>query len=478
MSDFESIGRTGDFKLDETLIIGVDGTPVDVTLQVAELEIIEDIENPHLQGTIAFFDQGNFQNLLPLIGNEILQLKIRTPGLDDNEDIIEALFFLDTMIGTKDINDNNRMHVFEFQSLECITNQRKSVKRTLKGTIADMIKTVLRNDLESTKDFYVDPCVGIKSIIAPDMSPFNFINMIQPQAVSKMYKNPTYMFFENMRGFHFRALESLYDIESHGDIMRGNYTTSTAAGLNRNKKGGIDALIEYSQMRDYTVNLAYDQTIDSKNGAYGSSLITHDIHNKTFTETSYNYLNSFEDEKHINSFFGKKQNPLYSKVAVNKFKSTASDVSQKSFYLPVSLADRDKRTDSHYYDHKTGHIFSAYNPDSWITKRTTMIHNFDAVSVSMFVDGHTMINAGNIVEVNIPYNSRNKGDEQLDKFFKGPMLVRNIKHMFDTGSGKHTMQMSCVKDCVEEELPGSPELFPVPDTYGKFRQLKPLNIEY
>jgi len=56
MSDFESIGRTGDFKLDETLIIGVDGTPVDVTLQVAELEIIEDIENPHLQGTIAFFD--------------------------------------------------------------------------------------------------------------------------------------------------------------------------------------------------------------------------------------------------------------------------------------------------------------------------------------------------------------------------------------------------------------------------------------
>ena len=114
-----------------------------------------------------------------MIGNEILQLKIRTPGLDDNEDIIEALFFLDTMIGTKDINDNNRMHVFEFQSLECITNQRKSVKRTLKGTIADMIKTVLRNDLESTKDFYVDPCVGIKSIIAPDMSPFNFINMIE-----------------------------------------------------------------------------------------------------------------------------------------------------------------------------------------------------------------------------------------------------------------------------------------------------------
>jgi len=477
MTDTESIGRTGDFRLDETKIITVDGTEIDVTMQVSEIEIVEDIENPHLTGTIAFLDQGNFQNLLPLIGNEILQLKLRTPGLNSNEDIIEALFFIDTLVGTKEVNDNNRAHVFDFQSLECITNQRKSVQRTLRGSISDIVKTILRTDLESTKDIYFDPSVGVKSIIAPDMAPFNFINMVLPQAVSSKYGNPSYMFFESLRGFHFRSLESLYDMTNGTSDLSGSYTTSTMSGLNRDRKGGTNPLIEYAQMRDYTVQLAYDQTLDSKNGAFGCNLTTHDIFNKTYTDTTYNYLTSFEDEKHINSFFGKKENPIYSKVAVNKFKNTASDVAQKSFYLPVSLADQNKRTDSHFSKHDGSYPFSAYNPDSWITKRTTMIHNFDAVSVSMVVDGHTMINAGDIVEVNIPYNSRNKGEEGLDKFFRGPMLVRNLKHMFNTGSGKHAMQLSCVKDCVENELPGDPEVFPVPDTFGKSKQLRPDNID-
>ena len=70
-----------------------------------------------------------------------------------------------------------------------------------------------------------------------------------------------------------------------------------------------------------------DSLSDSINGAYGSKVITHDIFNKIYSQTSYNYFESFEKEKHINYFNNRgKQSPIFSAVAIDDNKSTAADV--------------------------------------------------------------------------------------------------------------------------------------------------------
>ena len=66
-----------------------------------------------------------------------------------------------------------------------------------------------------------------------------------------------------------------------------------------------------------------DSLSDSINGAYGSKVITHDIFNKIYSQTSYNYFESFEKEKHINYFNNRgKQSPIFSAVAIDDNKIT------------------------------------------------------------------------------------------------------------------------------------------------------------
>jgi hypothetical protein len=139
----------------------------------------------------------------------------------------------------------------------------------------------------------------------------------------------------------------------------------------------------------------------------------------------------------------------------------------------------DSRSDAHFTNFSGTHAFSGYDPDSWITKRTSMMNNFDAIEANIVVDGHTAVRVGEMVNLTLPSNAQSKQalENQVDRFFRGAFLIRNITHDFTvhaTGN-KHTMEMSCVADCVEEQIPAT-DKNPVPEVYGKSNKKKPLTI--
>ena len=88
----QGLGIAGEFVIDLVEIITVDGSPQNLTNKVINVTIFEDIENPFLTGDISFVDDHNIQNLLPLIGQELLKLKIRTPSMEADTEIIDSLF--------------------------------------------------------------------------------------------------------------------------------------------------------------------------------------------------------------------------------------------------------------------------------------------------------------------------------------------------------------------------------------------------
>ena len=92
-----TIGFAGQFTLDTATIITADKQIVDVTAEVSEISIYEDTLNPVLSGTLVFSDNFNIQNMMPLIGQELLKLKIKTPSLEDPDDVMdftEQVFFI------------------------------------------------------------------------------------------------------------------------------------------------------------------------------------------------------------------------------------------------------------------------------------------------------------------------------------------------------------------------------------------------
>jgi len=451
----EGINIAGEYSLELAEIIPVDGVPAPITGHVVQITIYEDIQNPFLSGNISFNDNTNLKDILPLIGQEMLKLKIKTPSVPGRPDeIIESLFYMHDLVNSVDINANNRLHNYKFISVEAIVSARTQICRPMRGTISSIVASIIRNDLKSKKDIYVEPSVGLYKKIATEISPTKFITDIMAEAVSEKYSSPSYMFFETLEGFHFRSLESLY---SESIIQK--FTSSSEGGYSPKKHGFSNVLEELSQIRKLTLhNNAADSLENSGTGSYASELITHDIFNKKISHgNNYHYFNSFDKEKHINSFHGKKQAPIHSKVAVDDNESTVADFPSMTYLLPISFSDDAKKIDAHYTDVLgNSENFTGYNPASWLTKRTSLMNNYDGIATEMIVDGNTILRAGHMVEINIPPSALTKQKDKTkpDRFHNGAFLVRNIMHIFTfkSSNGSHMMDMTCVKDCLEEPI--------------------------
>ena len=478
----QTIQQAGDFELELAEIISVGKIPVDVTAEVMEVVIYEDTQNIVLSGSLAFKDNFNLPNIMPLLGQEILRLKLSTPSLQNSPDIIDftdQVFFIHEIEASVPVGDMNQVHLINFISMEAMMNQRKKISKTLEGTYADIVKSILRNELESTKDLYIEPSSGIKKIIGPNKHPFDIIDaMAKTESVSEEYLSPTYLFYETMWGFHFRSLESLYTAPT-----TAYYTTSTQGGLNVQRGGQQDVMAEFQKILNYNINQKPDTLLNSSSGVYGSTLITHDIFNKRYTTSTYNYLDAFSKEFHINSFHGKLENPMFSAVALDDDKNRISDFPTKTYMLPVSIKDTAKGNDAHFVNSKGDYPFAAYNPNKWLQRRTSQMSQLDSgFVITVTVNGNTALHAGEIVELALPYSAMQKSAEKetVDRFFRGPFMIRNLQHRFDNIERRHTIIMTLVKDCVEKELEETTNgIVPKVNKRGKnFDQSKDFYISY
>jgi len=406
----KTIAVAGDFELELAEIISVGETPVDVTAEVMEVVIYEDTQNVVLSGSLVFKDNFNLSNIMPLLGQEILRLKLSTPSLHKFPDIIdftEQVFFIHEIEASIPIGDMNQVHVLNFISMEAMINQRKKISKTLKGTYADIVKSILRGELESTKDLYIEPSSGIKQIIGPNWHPFDIIEMAKRESISEEHKSPTYLFYETMWGFHFRSLESLYAAP-----ITAYYTTSSQGGLNVQRGGQQDIMGEFQKILNYNISQKPDTLLNSSSGVYGSTLITHDIFNKTFTTSTYNYLDAFPNENHINYFHGASGNPMFSDVALDDDGKRISDFPTKTFMLPVSIKDTAKGIDSHYTNAQGLYPYQGYNPRKWLQRRRSQMAQLGAgFVITVTVNGNTALHAGEIVELELPSSAMQKSAE-------------------------------------------------------------------
>ena len=449
-----TIQTAGDFVLELAEIISVGETPVDVTAEVMEVIIYEDTQNVTLSGSLIFKDNFNLTNVMPLVGQEILRLKLVTPSLHKRPDIIdfakEQVFFIYEIEKSVPVGEMYEVLIMNFISMEAMINQRKKISKALKGTYADIVTNILQDELESTKDLYIEPSSGIKQIIAPNWHPFDIIEMAKKESISDEFGSPTYLFYETMWGFHFRSLESLYAAP-----ITGYYTTSSQGGLNVLSGGRQDIIGEFQKILEYNVEQKPNTLLNSSSGVYGSTLITHDIFNKKFTTSTYNYLDAFSNEYHINKLQHKIENPMYSAVAIDDDENRISDFPTKTYMLPVSIKDTTKDNDSQHTNAHGEYPYQGYNPRKWLLRRRSQMAQLNGgFVVTVNINGHTALRAGQIVELALPYSAMQKSvdKELIDKFYRGPFMIKNLQHRFNNTKGTHKIIMTLVKDCLEKEL--------------------------
>jgi len=446
----------GDFKLDKAELITSSGMVVDLSASILNITIFEDTGMTAVTGDILLQDSFALTSVGPIIGQEYLKLKIRTPSLIDEDHIIdftENVFIINSLESRTQAGNNVQVYLLNFTSSEIVSNQRTKISRSLKGSYSDIVKIML-GEVNCKKKIYVEPTSGNKRIVAPNVRPFDIIKMATRQAVSKFFRNRSYLFFETLKGYHFRSISSLY-----AQSPKQSYTQHVHGSSIEN--GTVNIEKELANILDFEIVENANSLTNYTTGVYASNLIVHDIFSKSYKKYQYGIFINFQNEHHITGYHqkGGRDFPIYSHLNVDDKGRTVADFPARTFVTPdSSFSGRDAQ---HITENNTS-PYTSLNAQDWLQRRTSQLVQLEqGLLLNILTHGNTVVSAGDIVKLDLPYNAsfKTSKNEKNDKFYKGMFFVKRLRHDFDFGDKKHKTYMTLVKDSLEESLDGPEDNF-------------------
>ena len=455
----EELTGAGDFQLEVIELITVSGMKIDLTASCMSITIYEDIFSLGLTGTIALGDSFNLPHHGPVLGQEYLRLRIKTPSFPDSPitaiDFSENVFLVHTISTRKRIAPGVQGYTLEFASQELVKNQRLKVTQSLTGSWSDIIKYLLKSDryLNTKKNVLVEKTAGVKRFVAPNIRPLDLVTLATKQARGQTGGESTFLFYETFDGFHFRSLASIYNEKP------SFYFTTDTPGTNPPRTKQYNIIKHMETILNYEIVNTNDTIVGYRTGMYGSMLHTHDIIHKTYNKYRYNYHDNFASEPHIVSgtTAERTEYPFVSELYVGQG-GRVSDFPARTYVMPVTNNSLDSTKDSSHVTTANTYPFIGHNPQSWLQRRTSqMLQLENALNLNLTIHGNTVVRSGSVVTVQIPHVQASTliKEEQFDKFYSGPFLVKRIRHEFSLMQSppKHTMYMALVKDSLTEELP-------------------------
>jgi len=451
------IQAVGDFELVKAEIITSSGMVIDLSASILNITIFEDTSMTAVTGDILLQDSFALTSLGPIIGQEYLKLKIRTPSMKQEEETIdftENVLIINSLESRVQTGNNVQVYLLNFTTSEIVRNQRNKVSRSLKGSYSDIVKIML-GEVDCKKNIYVEPTSGSKRIVAPNVRPFDIIKMATREAVSKFFSNPNYLFYETLKGYHFRSLSSLY-----AQIPKQTYT-QFVHGSSVDKGGSVNITKELGNILDFEIIENANSLTNYTTGVYASNLIVHDIFSKSYKRYQYGIFDNFKKENHITKYHKSNGDdfPIYSHLVVDDKGRTAQDFPARTFVSPASISGLNDA------QHTTTNNTSPYTPpnaQNWLQRRTSQLMQLEqGLLMNILTHGNTVVSAGDIVKLDLPYNASIKTtkNEKNDKFYKGMFFVKRLRHDFDFGDKKHKTHMTLVKDSLEESLDGPEDNF-------------------
>ena len=422
----------GEWVVETVELISSAGVLHDLKPTCLEINIFEDIFLVNgLTGNLTFTDTNNLLQNLPIIGQEQLLLKIVTPSLEgESIDFTENALAIWKVSANKEISTGASVISLEFCSQESVRNQRVRVSRSYSDTPSKIIENILTDDryLASKKPFETEETIGIRSIVVPNVRPFKQIKTLMQECQSKD-GSPHYLFYESTQGYNFRTLQELYS----QDTIGGFSNTDTNEDTSSSTRGVQEALDRIIRM---DIKSANDQLIDSAAGLFGSKIFTHNIYNKSYEVSTYDYFENFDD---------------YGRTDPN------------ASFPKYNLTDQ-KYVDSRIYVHPTNEIEDndiahGYNvtasklKDSLLSRKARMHEIFSGKKIGLTVHGTVGVCAGKMIGIKYVAPGRVHDDgEETDKYISGNYLIIKTKHTFKPITATHTIHMMVSRDSNTTEL--------------------------
>jgi len=444
-TDFENYLRHHDVRIDDVRIISFSGLDVSIMEHFnggGYIEIHEDIFECVLSGRISSIDSANLPMNLSLTGHEFLVIRFYTPGTEK----ITQVFHIDK-ITDKIQAEEKQIYDLHFVSSAFINNLFRTVNKSYSGTISSTVKNIFENSVNTDRSpnsikIKIEPTMGDYKCIIPGWKPNIAINWLKRKAVSLgNYPSSNYVYYQDLSGgFNFVSLSSLYNNPVVATYSSSPIKTSYA----REDTNDLDLQKSLTNIEKMKIG-GFDQTRESLNGTWSSTLIVHDITTKSYESFWYSYNRDFNAENSLNGY------PLLPQLADN----FSVQPNSRHYFTPKHAGIYGGVTESDGLEL----IDYPDNEATWnhIQQHDSNINQLQFNSIEIYVGGDTNRRVGDKVAIQAPdiSSSGNSEGHGLDTMVSGIYLITKIKHMLTTGG--HQMHMRLCKESHGWALPNEHE---------------------
>ncbi len=451
--DIDKLTSAGRFLLDDITLVSyqsADGSnknakSISIKTLVQELNIYESLEGPGLSGNVVVGDGQAIVAHLPLTGYERIEFKLYTPGCSKGYDFSSVTghpMYVYKISGRLPLTPRSQIYILHFCSKEMLDNEMTRVNRTLTGSIDQMVADIFRTDLKSTKNLIIEQSKGIHKIIIPRLKPFKAISMLSTKAEPMKYNSSGMLMYEDSAGFRFRSLENMLAVAGVARPVTAKFQQKP-----RNVKGGgmhSNVIYEMQTVDAFTIKDQYDTIKNLANGVYASKMVTHDIFNKTFGETTFDYNVNFENVHHTehDGKGGKIDNKSQLPILNYKDGKLISDHAEGT----VNFVSSTKKVQNDY---------ELPEDERTIPQSMSQKLSFRSQVISLDCKGFTGLSVGDLCSFEVPSYEPAGMDNPLDidPYMSGRYLVRKIHHKITTSKDLHSMNLEIVKDAVRVAYP-------------------------
>lgn len=434
---------------------------IDIMPQFIELTLYQSIFEPVMKAEMLVNDNiGLFVNY-PFTGEEIVTIEYKQNS-DLSAGQIESTIIQFIIRGVRSVAMSDRarslMFIVDLTSVEFLQNTRKNVSHAFKDEIEKMAETVyteyISNDTQlqfgdkfktKIKPFNKEESLTVKSLIIPNLRPFQAIQWLAKHAVAKdKDTNFLYLFYEDNVSFNFVTIQKLIkdarekasEIEKH----KYRYVSDVEVGM-KSATTSDDMLYLISNIAN---NKRFSSIEKVAGGYYQNELFEISLLQKSFTSTVKELDTTPKGSNHLGSY------PLNTEPYINyvKNKKDGTEYSNRIRYIINNYEDfSDENKSQPQYRAKFGDA----------TRYTYALNQLD---YTITVPANMKLKAGQIIYCEFP-EMHGFNLVEKDKYVTGFFIITEVKQVLGVDNRAAT-SLRINKDGYTEKLETS-------SRYGKLQ---------
>jgi len=424
-----------DYNLIAINLLGGNFPVVDLKPMMIELSYFEDIFNNAVSGNMLVEDAQGMIEKLQMHGNEYIRFAF---GKDNNPNLrIDKIFRVYKISNRrKSLNFDTENYVIHFCSDELVLSNQYKISKSYKGQgVSDIVKDVLKTKIKAPKEKYkeanIEKTKGVYSIIVPNFSPFETLNWLcsYAQSASGGVMGSDMIFYENVEGYNFKSLQSLFKTDP--------YFTYEYRPKNTSEKDNYgDASKQIFNVLTYEILDTFNTVESVSEGTFANRLLSIDPLLRRYKIVDFNYNTYQQKSTRLNN------NPVVNNLQ-NRFGHELYNTPQGSYKLSMSNANQQ---DSEYIKSKSGSVQNDYFFETFVSQRKSQLLLANHMKVKFSIPGDPNLSVGKTINFKL-YSNEPVSDKQskgIDKYYSGKYLVTAVRHMIQ--SSEYVTVFEAVKD--------------------------------